>query len=85
MKKPATTTVMQCFADRMGIKLAYARELERLVGLAAYAQEKHADGIADNACSRVDAYAYTLGLGTDWRPGIYPLITKGELREHLPD
>lgn len=81
------TTPINRFAERMNIRPGQAQHLRNLVNIAADAQvAEHNDGsAADRACSQVDNYARRLGLGTDWRPGIYPLITFGELSEHIPD
>lgn len=82
------TTPTEAFAQRMGIEGHQVRRLVTLVEMAAKAQEGEHGSPTINAnryCSQVDNYARKLGLGTDWRPGIYPLFTKGELSEHLPD
>jgi len=81
------TAVLTRFAERMGISIHQARRLQTLVNKAADAQtDEHNTGAsADEQTNAVDQYANSIGLGTDWNPGIYPLFVKGEHKEQLPD
>jgi len=80
---------MRHFAERFDITVTQAESLRHLVDLAAKAQEdEHSDPVADHAriaCDTADGFAAILGLRLDWNPGIYPLVVKGELSEHLPE
>ena len=86
-------SVAMAWADRFGISYVQYHTLLKKVLHAVDMQElahNYDEGDeyqkqADRACSAVGTYARKLGLGTDWRPGLYPHFVKGKLNQPLPD
>ncbi len=76
----------EAWAKRYKITVPQAKRLAKMVNKAAKAQEDdRPDATVDRLCAQVDFYAGKLKMGVDWRPGIYPLLIKGDESSHLPE
>lgn len=76
----------EAWAKRYEISVPQAKRLGRMVDKAAKAQEDDMSGFTINRlCGQVDTYARKMGMETDWRPGLYPLLIKGKESSHIPE
>lgn len=83
------------WCERFGITHEQYQTLKRAVGRAVDAQEeehnstpatnKHLANRATRLTGKVNELAKELGLGIDWRSGLYPRFIKGERSDVLPD
>lgn len=84
-----TDPVVRTFADRHKITPSQVKRLVAMADIAAEAQTDWHNGGPESImklhCGKFEEYANRLGFTVDWNPGLYPLLKKDGVEEHLPE